>query len=166
MYTQKRLIHILHKDQLTFATIQHMKLTKLYMIMLTSKFSFNNPVQRDSIQWGTGGTNPIRGADTQPGDVESHANVDFQSFWKNLHYFYDGNIWTFSLNFKVLNLNIHNRSEWTQSNDFEIKILTETCSIWLIRRDFFYNLFSTLEFWKIFRGWEKNKNVFSHYLLT
>jgi hypothetical protein len=25
-------------------------------------------------------------------------------------------------------------------------------------------LFSALEFSKIFRGWEKNKNIFSHYL--
>jgi hypothetical protein len=94
-------------------------------------------------QWGTGGTNPIRGTDTQSGDdggVESHANViNFQSFRKNIpyRYFYDGKIWTFSLNVKVLTLNIHNRSEWTQSNDFEIKIPTETYSIWLINMTIF-----------------------------
>jgi hypothetical protein len=37
-----------------------------------------------------------------------------------------------------------------------------------IRRDIFYTLFSALEFWKIFRGWEKIKIKFefSHYLLT
>jgi hypothetical protein len=92
------------------------------------------------VQWGIGGTNPIRGADTQLGDdgvVESHANVNFQSFRKNLPYFYDGNVGTFSLNVKVLALNIHNRSEWTQSNDFEIKIPTETYSIKLINMTIF-----------------------------
>jgi hypothetical protein len=39
------------------------------------------------LEAGTGGTNPIRGVDTQPGDdgeVESHANVNFQSFRKNI----------------------------------------------------------------------------------
>jgi hypothetical protein len=35
-----------------------------------------------------------------------------------------------------------------------------------VRQDFFYTLFSTLEYRKIFRGWEKNKILFSHYLLT
>jgi hypothetical protein len=41
----------------------------------------------NNFEWETGGTNPIRGADTQPGDdgdIENHANVNYQSFWKNI----------------------------------------------------------------------------------